>query len=156
MADPDREIDAILDEVDHAVGQTEVDADIGVALQVGDHYSADVQPAEPYRRRDHELSLRPGAFALDGVLRLLDIGQDPPRPLQVTRAGVGQRHLPRGPLQQPRAETILQRRDQPRDARRRQAKPARRGSKTPQVGHGDKGLHGIDPVHRIIAYIAIV
>ena len=155
MADPDREIDAILDEVDHAVGQAEVDADVGVALQVGDRYSADVEPAEPYRRRDHELSLRPGAFALDGVLRLPDIGQDPPRPLQVTRAGVGQRHLPRGPLQQPRAETILQRGDQPRDARRRQAKPARRGSKTPQVGHGDKGLHGIDPVHPIIAYTAI-
>ncbi len=156
MADPDREIDAVLDEVDHAVGQPEVDADVAVALQVGGHHAADMQPAEADRRRDDELPLRPGALARDGVLRLPDIGQDPPRALQVARAGVGQRHLPRGPLQQPRAETVLQRGNQPRDARRRQAKPARRGGKTPQVGHGDESLHGIDPVHRIIAYPAIV
>ena len=83
MADPDGEIDAIFDEVDHAVGQTEVDADIAIALQVGGHDSADMQPAEPDRRRDDELSLRPRAFALDGALGLLDIGQDPPGTLQV-------------------------------------------------------------------------
>jgi hypothetical protein len=156
MADPDREIDTILDEVDHAVGQTEVGADVGIALQVGGHDSANMQPAEPDRRRDDELSLRPRALALDGVLSLLDIGQNPPRPLQVTGACVGQRHLPRGPLQQPRAKAVLQRRNQPRDARRRQAKLARRGGKAPQVGHRDEGLHGIDPVHPTIAYLAIV
>ena len=83
MADPDREIDAVLDEVDHAIGQTEVDADVAVALQVGGHDPADMQPAEPDRRRDDELPLGTRALALDGVLRLLDIGQDPPRPLQV-------------------------------------------------------------------------
>ena len=33
---------------------------------------------------------------------------------------------------------------------------ARGGRKTPQVGHGNKGLHGIDPVHPTIAYSAIV
>ncbi len=151
MADSNSEIDTVLDEIDHAVRQTKVDGDIAITFQVGGHDSADVQPAEPDRRRDDELPLRPRALALDGALGLPDIGQNPPRALQVTRASVGQRHLPRGPLQQSRAEAILQSRNQPRDSRRRQAELPGRGGKTSQVGHGDKSLHGIDPVHPTIA-----
>ena len=105
---------------------------------------------------DHEPALGACALALDGVLGFLDIGQDAAGALEIARAGVGQRHLPRGPLQKPRAKTVLQRGNQPRDARGRQAKLAGRGGKALQVGHGDKGVHGIDPVHRTIAYLAIV
>src|SRR6185312_13620576 len=47
MTDPDREIDAVLDEIDHTIGQTKVDADIGVAFEIGGHDAADMQPAEP-------------------------------------------------------------------------------------------------------------
>jgi hypothetical protein len=50
-----------------------------------------------------------------------------------------------------RAPPLLQRRDQPRYARGRQAKFARRRRKTLQVGHRGKGLHGVDTVHGIVS-----
>ena len=49
---------------------------------------------------------------------------------QIARADIGQRHRARGSLQQPRAEAILQRRDQPRHAGRRQPQFARRRRET--------------------------
>ena len=108
-----------------------------------------MQAAEADRRRDHEPSARPRAFALDRLLGLLDIGQNAPGALEIARAGIGQRDFARGPLQQPRAEALLQRRDQPRHGRRRQPELARCGGKTLEVGHRDEGLHGVDPVHGV-------
>ena len=73
-----------------------------------------MEAAEADRRGDHEPPARPGAFALDRLLGLLDIRQDTPGALEIARTGIGQSHLACGPLQQPRAETLLQRGDQPR------------------------------------------
>src|SRR5229473_2833085 len=51
---------------------------------------------------------------------------------------------------------ILQRRNQPGNARGRQPEFARRRCKTLEVSHRDKGLHGVDAIHGIISYIAIM
>src|ERR1700732_420374 len=115
-----------------------------------------METAKPDRGRDHEAAARPRLCSLGGACGLLDIGKDTPGALQITRAGIGQCHGPRGPLQQPRAETLFQRRDQPRHPGRRQAELARGGRKAPEVGDGDEGLHGVDTVHGIIAYIAMM
>ena len=106
-----------------------------------------MKPAEADRGGNHQPSARPGALALGRAFGLLDIGEDAAGALQIARAGIGQRHRPRGPLQQPRAETVLQRRDQPRHARWRQAEFSRGRGEALQVGDGDKGLHGVDTVH---------
>ncbi len=156
MADADRKVDAVLDQIDDPVFQPQLTGHFGIALQIGRHQRADMQPAEADGCRDHEPPARPGAFAFGRAFGLLDIGEDAPGPFQVARAGVGQGHRPRGPLQQPRTETLFQRRDQPRHRRRRQLKLARRRREPLQVGDRDKGLHGVDPVHAIISYIAIV
>ena len=50
-----------------------------------------------------------------------------------------------------RAETILQRRDQPRQPGRRDPEFARRRREPPEIGDGDKGLHGVDTVHGTIS-----
>src|ERR1700730_12042131 len=115
-----------------------------------------METAKPDWRRDHEAPARPRLFPLGRTFGLLDISKDTLGALQVTRAGLGQRDLPRGPLQQPRAEMLFQRRDQPRHPGRRQAELARGGRKAPEVGDGDEGLHGVDTVHGIIAYIAMM
>ena len=54
-----------------------------------------------------------------------------PGPLQIAGADIGQRHRPGGPLQQPRAETILQRRDQPRHRRMATARACAPPAQTP-------------------------
>ena len=156
MADPDREIDAVFDQVDHAIRQPQLTGDLRIAGQIGRHDRADMEAAKANRRRDHQPSTRPRPFALRRTFGLLDIGEDAPDTFQIARADIGQRHRARGPLQQPRPETILQRRHQPCDRRRRQPQSARRRRKTPEVGHRDKGLHGIQAIHGIISYLAIM
>jgi hypothetical protein len=156
MADPDGKIDAVFDQIDHAVRQPQFAGYLGITLQIRRHDRTDVQAAESDRRRHHQPPARPDTFALGSPLGFLDIGENTACALQIAGADIGQRHLPRGPLQQPRAETLLQRRDQPRHARGRQPKLARRRRKTLEVGHRDKGLHGVDAIHGIISYIAMM
>jgi hypothetical protein len=115
-----------------------------------------VETPESDGRRDHEPSARPRAFALGRAFGFLDITENTAGALQIAGADIGQRHRSRGPLQKPRAEAILQRRHQPRHRRRRQAELASRRRKTPEIGDGDEGLHGVDAIHGIISYIAIM
>src|SRR6202040_3252538 len=51
---------------------------------------------------------------------------------------------------------ILECRHQPRHARRRDAEFTGRRRKPLKVGHRDKGLHGVDAIHGIISYIAMM
>ena len=117
MADSDREIDAVFDQIDHAVRQSQFAGDLGIAGQIRRHHGTDMEAPESDRRRHHQPSARPRPLRLRRAFGFLDIGEYPSDTFQIARADVGQRDLPRGPLQQPRAETILQRRNQPRHAR---------------------------------------
>jgi hypothetical protein len=156
VTDPHRQVDALFHQVDHAIRQPQVDRDLGIALQIGRHDRADMKPSKAVRGGHHQPPARFCPFALGRDFGLLDVGEDPAGALQIACADVGQGDRPRGPLQQAGAETLLQRRDQPRHARRRQPEFARGRGKPLQVGDGDKRLHGIDTVHAIISYIAIV
>src|SRR6476659_10070346 len=156
MAYPDREIDTVFDQIDHAVRQSQFARDLGITCQIGRHHRADMEAAESDRRRDHQPAARPRPLRLCRAFGFLDIGENPPDPFPVARADVGQRHLPRGPLQQPRAQTFLQRRNQPRHARGRQPEFARGRRKPLKVGHRDKGLHGVDAIHGIVSYLAMM
>ena len=73
-----------------------------------------MEAPEADRRGDHQPSARQRALALGGAFGFLDIAENAPHPLQITRADIGQRDLPGGPLQEPHAEALFQRRDQPR------------------------------------------
>ena len=77
-----------------------------------------MEAPEADRRGSHQPSTRQRALALGGAFGLLDIAENAPHPLQVARADIGQRDLPGGPLQQPRAKAVLQRCNQPRHGRR--------------------------------------
>ncbi|MFK4585698.1 hypothetical protein ABIF55_001112 [Bradyrhizobium diazoefficiens] len=116
----------------------------------------DMQPAEADWRRHHQTSARPVTLFPRRAVGLLDIGENAPRALQIACADIGQRHLPRGPLQQPGAEMLFQRRDQPRHRRGRQVQLARRRRKAAQIGNGDEHVHGFQAVHGIISYIAMM
>ena len=115
MADPHREIDAVFHQIDHAVRQAQFAADVGIALQIRRHHRADMEAPKTDRRGDHEPPARLGAFGLRGNFGFLDVRKDAAGALQIARPYVGQRHRARGPLQQPRAEAILQCGDQPGD-----------------------------------------
>ena len=151
MADPDREIDAVFHQVDHAVRQAQFAADVGITLQIRRHHRADMEAAEPDRRGDHEPPARLDPFGLRGNFGFLDIGKDAARALQIAGPCVGQRHRTGGPLQQPRAETLLQRRNQPRHVGWRQAEFAGGRRKACEIGDRDKGGHGVEAIHGIVS-----
>ena len=90
-----------------------------------------MEAAEPDRRRHHQPPARPGALPFARTLGLLDIGKGyaAPAPGGERVPTSVKRHRARGPLQQPRAEALLQRRDQPGHPRRRQAELAGRRRK---------------------------
>ena len=62
-----------------------------------------MKTAESDRRGDHQTAARAGALGLRRIFGLLDIGKNATRAFQITCADIGQRDLPGGPLQQPRA-----------------------------------------------------
>src|SRR6266550_1633669 len=111
MADSDREIDAVFDQIDHAVRQSQFAGDLGIAGQIRRHHGTDMEAPESDRRRDHQPSARPRSLRLRRAFGFLDIGEYPSDTFQIARADVGQR---------------------------------------------DKGLHGVDAIHGIISYIAIM
>ena len=127
-----------------------------MALEVGVHDGADVKPPETDRRGNHEPSARSGALALSRNLGLFDIGENAPGAFEIARTRIRQCHRPRRPLQQTRAETIFQRRNQPRHARRRKAKLSRGRSEPLEIRNRHKSLHGIEAIHGIISYIAMI
>ena len=68
---------------------------------------------------------------------------------------LGQADRPRGPLQQPGAQVLLEACDLTRDHRRRHAQPPRGGRESAGVANGDERRNGVEPVH-IIAISAII
>ena len=157
MADPDREIDAVFHQIDHAVRQPQfgrrppdsaADRPTSTGLTWRRPNPSGAETTSRPLGRVRSPSAAPSASSTSA--------KDAPGALQIAGAGIGQRHRPRGPLQQPRAEALLQRRDQPRHRRRRQAELARRRRKALQIGDGDEGLHGVETIHGIISYIAIM
>ena len=147
MADSYREIDAVFHQVDDAVRQAQFATDVGIALQIRRHHRADVNAPKADRRGDYQPPARRRALGLRGNFGFLDVGEDAAGTLQIAGADIGQRHRARGPLQEPRAETILQCRDHPRHVRWREAELAGGRRKALEVGDRDKGGHGVDAIH---------
>jgi len=88
---------------------------------------------------------------------LLDIGEDTPGPFQVA----ARRRRSRSRTAWSAATAAQPRRSSSAatsrvTAGRRQLKLARRRREPLQVGDRDKGLHGVDPVHAIISYDAMM
>jgi hypothetical protein len=109
-----------------------------------------MQAPEGRRRRHDEAADRAQPVGLREILGLLHLGQDAPRPVQVARAGIGEGDGARGPLEQPQAEMLLQRRHLSRDGRGREAEMARGRGEALPVGDGDEGRHGGETVHVLL------
>ena len=151
MPDAHREIDSLLDQIDDAIRQPQFAGHRRIAQEIGRHDRTDVMAAERRRRRDDEAAGGRCALRLRRCFGLLEIGENAPRPLQITRADVGQRHRARGPLQQTRADMLFERGDLPRHARGGQAELARGRRKSLEIGNRHEGVHGIDTVHGFIS-----
>ena len=56
FADPNSKIDMLFEQIDHAVGQDDLDVNFGISLKEFHCYREYVPAAEDYRRRDDEVA----------------------------------------------------------------------------------------------------
>ncbi len=102
LADADRQIEAVADDVDEIVGQLEIELDLREFGQELGQIRRNVQAAERGRRRDLEEAARLGVAAADEILGLVDQAQDVDDALEVALAGLGQGQLAGGALEEAR------------------------------------------------------
>ena len=148
FADADREVEAFADDVDEAVGQVEIELDLGILGQEVRQVGRDVQPAERRRRRHLEQAARLGVAAADEILRLLDQAQDVDDALEVAFAGLGQRQLAGGALEQARPEPLLEQADALGHDGGRQAHLAAGGRHVAGAGDACENVEIADGGHR--------
>ena len=146
-ADADRDVDAFLDEVDQPIREDELDGHRRVLRQEVADERGHLAPAEHVGRGDHEAPGGIGALGPRGALGVVDVGEDPAGSLEVARTRVRERHGPRGPLQEPDRELLLERGDQAGDHRRRDPEAPGGGGEALQLGDGDERRHGGEAVH---------
>ena len=102
--DPDREVESFLDEIDHAVGELDVEAQLRVLRgEVGDR-RRDMPLAERDRTGQLKRAARHARARGDAVLGLFEIGEELHGPFEKRLATLGQRKLARRSIQQANAE----------------------------------------------------
>ena len=155
IADAKGDVDALLDQIDDAVAEEQFGPQLRICRQIFADQGTDMDLAENIGRRDHDPPARFAALTLGHQLGLLEIGENAPRAVEKTLARVGEAHSPCGAVQQPDAETLLQRRDMTGRRRGGDAEPARGRRKAALVGDGDEDAYGFEAVHEIIPIYAI-
>ena len=84
-------------------------------------------------------------------LGLVELGQHMADPSEVGLADVGEREMPRGSMEQSRAEVRFEVGDEARRDRRREIELARRACEAAFVDDAGEHAHGIQSVHEILA-----
>ena len=132
----------------------EIEFDLGILGEELRQVRRDVEAAEGRRCRHLQDAARLRVAPADEILRLLDQAQDVDDALEVAFAGLGQRELARGPLEQPGAEPLLEQADALRHDGGRQAHLAAggrhvAGARDPSEDFeiGD-GCHSVVPLER--------
>ena len=123
-ADPHRDIDMRLDQIDHLVGQHQPDRHIGIGGEEGVDDRRDVELAEHDRRGDQQFAARGAILAARGALGIPEIVEQPPGDRDERLAGLGQDQLAAGAHEQLRAEMRLQVRHAPADRGQRRVQRA--------------------------------
>ncbi len=147
MADPDRQIMPLLNQIDETIRQDELDRDLGMALDEMGEQGRDMETAENQRGRDRKLPRGFCPVTLRRPLRFLQIREDASGPLEIARPGIGQPDPAGGAMEKPHAQAAFEGRDLARHDRRRQAEPAGGGREALSLARGKEGRHGIKAVH---------
>ncbi|GJE71603.1 hypothetical protein CHKEEEPN_3150 [Methylorubrum podarium] len=143
--DPDRHVEAVRHDIDEAVAEPEVEADLRVLRQEGRQQRRDPDPAEGDGQRDPHEPLgrrREVARLAVGIGQLVEQRLHPPA---IERPGLGQRHPPGGARQEPHAEPPLQPAHSPRQDGGVAPEPSRRGGEAAALRHRHEGRERLQP-----------
>ncbi len=146
---PDGQIEALPGDVDAAIGEGELQLDLGVARGELGHQGHDLAHAEAVAEADPQGAARPQPAGARQLLGGIDLVQDLARPL-VEQAALGRGgYTPGGALQEPHAEPVLEPGDQLADRRGRQPQALGRGCQAALLDDLDQDGHLARPVRPV-------
>ncbi|MDW9241970.1 lysR family transcriptional regulator domain protein [Burkholderia cepacia] len=160
-ADTHREIDVGAEpralQIDHAVGQHEVDLQRRMTLHERGQRGHQVPPAERRRTVDAQQPARLVVLAVQVFLQAAQLGQHPRRAPVQQLSGLGGPQRMRGAMQEADAELCLEPVDAPRDRRRGDTQPAGGRREALLVDHVDEQcqVRGKEIVHSVPSDLAM-
>ena len=146
-SDTDGEIEPLVDEVDRAIGEIEVECKLRVrGRECGDRRS-EMELAKRHATGQAQRPPRHDRRRAHGRFGLLEVGEQLDAALVKCLASLGEGQPPGGAVEQSHVEMLLELGDLPRDRRRRQAQALGRPRKAAQFHDLDEGVGGGETVH---------
>jgi hypothetical protein len=146
-SDPHHAIHALLQQIDRAVGQAELQVDIRVASVEFTQRRNHQQPANRARHVDAQLAVRLLVAALETGFGLLDVRKNAHAALVVRRAVRRERQAARRAMHEARAEERFEVLDDGGDRGARQIERFRSTREAVRVDDTSEHLHGLETVH---------
>lgn len=147
VADADRDVDALLDEVHRPVDEQRAGGHRRVGVEVVGEDRQDVEPPEQHRGGDRERAGHHAGVARRRGLGLGDLDEDAPALLDVAAPGLGEPHRAGGAGEQPGADRRLERRHRPRHHRRARVEVPRRLGEAHRLRDRRDDAHGLPAIH---------
>ncbi len=146
-ADPDGEIEALVDEVHDPIAERELGLDLRMRFHELGHERRHDERAEVHGGADPELPTRSALQDLSSELRCTDLLQNPCAGVVVLATELGQGLPPSGTDQEPCAEPFLEGSKVPSGHRGGHAERARRGPETAQLHGPHQDFHREEAIH---------
>jgi hypothetical protein len=147
VAHADREIEALLDEVDITIVEIELDRNVGISREIiGDRESEETRPAR--HRRAHPKHAAGRRLQIAGrALRLFHVGENAERTFVIILSDFGHADAARGAIEEPHTEPLFKRLNMGAYHCGRHAQPARRARKAAGIDDFDKYRHSAETIH---------
>src|SRR5258708_2713775 len=146
-ADADRQIEALLDQIDHAIGERHIEAHLWMTREKFGDRRRDMVHAEIYRGGEPDGAARHYRRARSLLLCLGEIGEQLHRALVEGAAALRQAYAPRGAIEKARLQMTLELGDMPGRGGGRQAQAVRRPGEAARFKDLGEDLNGAEAVH---------
>ena len=147
IADPDRDIDPLVDQTNDAVDERQFYIQLGVGAEQSDYDGQYVEPAKGNGRCDNQPTPGHGAVAAQRERCIVQIGKRGPATLQIGRALVSQTHRSGRPAEQRRAKRLFECGYGATGGGRGHSQPSCRFGEAHMVGNRDEGAQGLEAIH---------
>ena len=145
--DAQRDLEALGDQIDDAVGQKHVEIELGIARAERLQHLHQLDLAQRLGRGDLEPAAGLAGLGLDRILQRIEIGDQRAGAVVVGAADLGHLHAARGAVDQAHAEAVLELADVLGYQRLRAAEPFAGVGEALRVHHRDEGAHEIECIH---------
>ena len=151
-ADPHRQVEALLDQIHHAVGELHVEAHLLVLREeIGDG-GREMAHAEVHRSCQPDRAARHDGGAARFLLGLLQVGEELHRALIEGLTALGEADAPRGAIEEPRLQVRLEVGDVARGGGSGQAELAGSLGKAPRFNDLRENLDSAEPIHYLSSW----